>query len=480
MGGVVNLLPMRPGPGSYTEAALEGGTFGTLNGSALYARGLGRFDALVSLSGQSTDGYLLNSRGLPMNWDGRSGFVNLGYGDGRARARLYGLYFHGRGTDEDFRRVSRRFSQDLDLTLDLDPAHGASANLRMWYAGLSQDFDWFAQPDAEWRQHTVGAIATQRYTAGSLLGLTGGVEVRRQSALVVDGADTVDEGTTLWGLFLQNRLTLGETATVLLGVRGDGRPAGGVEPSFRAGANLALDAHTTLLAAVGRAFRVPTISDRVLPRTSFFGLEFEGNPDLEPESASSAELGLRRGVGSATVTLTGFVTHARDFWDFLPGDDGVFRPRNIARVRIRGLESELRAGMGGGLEARASYTFTDARYRTFVGSEAAEGNRLDDNVRHAAALALVWRHPSGHAVRLASRALGDRATDPFDPPDSRLPGFAVVDLTTAWSLDPRVRIHLGVLNLLDHGYRLRPEFPQPRRALVAGVRAAWLDSPAGD
>jgi outer membrane cobalamin receptor len=75
--------------------------------------------------------------------------------------------------------------------------------------------------------------------------------------------------------------------------------------------------------------------------------------------------------------------------------------------------------------------------------------------------------------------MGNRVTDPFDLPGTRLPGFAVVDLTTAWSLASQLRLHVGVLNLLDKSYRLRPEFSQPERAFIVGLRVAWIGSGSG-
>ena len=55
----------------------------------------------------------------------------------------------------------------------------------------------------------------------------------------------------------------------------------------------------------------------------------------------------------------------QDFWDFLPQDDGVFRPTNVGKVRILGVEAGIRSDFGYGFTGDLNYTFTDAIYTEF-------------------------------------------------------------------------------------------------------------------
>jgi outer membrane cobalamin receptor len=171
--------------------------------------------------------------------------------------------------------------------------------------------------------------------------------------------------------------------------------------------------------------------------------------------------------------VTGFLSEFSDFWDFLPDTDGVFRPQNIAEVRIRGLESSLVADLGLGLSLVLSYTLTDARYEKFRGNEDVEDNRLDDNVKHRGSGFLTWRHEDGHAVRLGVLVSGDRYTDPENTQAGHLDGFYVAELQAEGRITDWAAVTLNIQNALNHGYRIRPEFREPSRAIFLGFRLTF-------
>lgn len=98
----------------------------------------------------------------------------------------------------------------------------------------------------------------------------------------------------------------------------------------------------------GEAFRAPSFFERY-GRSNPVAL---GNPDLKPEKMRSAELGLSWSP-LPTLTREGSVYALRihDFIDFVndPGQP-TFTARNGARIRGRGLETELRQQLGSRLE----------------------------------------------------------------------------------------------------------------------------------
>jgi outer membrane cobalamin receptor len=231
---------------------------------------------------------------------------------------------------------------------------------------------------------------------------------------------------------------------------------------------------TTLRAAAGKAFRAPTISDQYLPPTSYFGMTFAGNPDLSPEVLFSAEAGVDQQILTWLAgSLTAFVSRFDDFWDFIPDNDGVFRPQNIAKVRIAGIEASFRADLGEGFTTETGYTFTSASYQKFKGRPEVEGNRLDDNVRHRGFAGLAWRHIDGHAVKLLVLASGDRYTDPENTSDGHLDGFAVVSLSGEARVTEFATLFVALENALNSGYQTRKEYREPPRAVFAGVRVVF-------
>ncbi|MCU0727071.1 MAG: TonB-dependent receptor [Planctomycetes bacterium] len=474
LGGVVNLIPRRGRETPLTEIFAEGGSFGTRRGGFAHGRMIGPVDVFVAGDAMDTDGYLNNGRGDDMDWQTFSGFVNVGYEEDLFGLRAILGTMTGEGTDEDFDRVLSRDMQDLSFVRRPEAGSPDETRVRLYRSGLDQTLRWFERPETDFRQSSIGAILSQSYRIHSAHLLTGGLEWRREDARVKEAAGPVDEAAAVWSGFLQDEIDATEDLRFVVGMRYDDRTGIDGEASFRAGANWLVADGTVLRAAVGKAFRAPTISDQYLPPTSYYGMTFAGNPDLDPETLFSAEAGVDQRISEwLSGSVTAFLSKFEDFWDFLPDDEGVFRPQNIARVRIFGVETLFDADLGEGLVAQAGYTFTSAKYVDFTGRPEVEGNRLDDNVRHRGSASLVWRHADGHAVRLSILASGNRTTDPENSGEGRLDGFYVVSLSGEARLTEWAVLFVNVENALNHGHRTRPEYREPPRAIFAGLRVSF-------
>ncbi|TNE48325.1 MAG: TonB-dependent receptor [Bacteroidetes bacterium] len=87
-------------------------------------------------------------------------------------------------------------------------------------------------------------------------------------------------------------------------------------------------------AHLSRNYNLPTFNDR-------FWLNL-GDPDLEPESGYSSDLGILWEKNGMMAELTGFYLMLDDWILWQPGTDGLFRPGNLREVRSRGVELQLR------------------------------------------------------------------------------------------------------------------------------------------
>ncbi|MFN2431613.1 MAG: TonB-dependent receptor plug domain-containing protein [Gemmatimonadota bacterium] len=476
LGGVVNLVPRRGTGQPQTRVSIGGGSFDTGSASASHGRTFGGADVLFGVSGLETAGYLDNSRGRDIDWASRHAFSNVGWQRGTLHSRAYASVFRGDGTDEDFERSVARDLEDLSLILG--PAAGGGdggsgeSRLRLYRSSLRQTLDWFDRAGTDFDQRSLGAMLTRLQPVGAGHLLTGGLEWRREDVRVAEAGPVIDCGVTTTSAFVQDEIAASPRLAFAAGLRLDAQERL-EEVSWRVGARYEATAATTLRASAGRAFRAPTLSDRFLPETSSFGLVFAGNPDLDAEVLLSADLGVSQRAGPVRASLMGFATRARGFWDFLPDPDGVLRPRNISRVRIVGLEGSVMAALGSHVEARASYTLTDARYERFEGRDDVEGNRLDGSVPHQAAAGLTWRHPGGHAVDVGLRVAGSRVTDPENSREGRVSPHAVADLHLSVALYPGILALLSAENVLDADYRTRPELEEPGRSVSGGVRLVF-------
>lgn len=473
MGGVVNMLPSAGTARPATDVQLEGGNFGTGGGVLAHRRIIGAVDVAATGYYRQTNGYLANSSGQMMDWSLAGGLARVGWSGQSASVRGYTMISDGQGVDEGLTRDALRFSQDVVSDIAVDRSRGAMLRVQGYYSHLDQDFGWFDRPASNYKQHSFGGIATQSLRVGSHALLVGG-EFRQQVASVIDAAGNVDASATTWSLFAQDEVQVGEKLTLLGGLRGDHVPENGMTVTWRAGASYRVSPGGRIYIAGGTAFRAPALSDRFLPPTSYFGLTFEGNPGLGPEKLTSVEVGadyeIVRGVWAAA---SGFITRANGFWDFLPGEDGVFRPENIAKVGVDGVELEARVRAGRSFTVGGGLSLIDARYMSFIGREDVEGNRIDDNVLTQGQASVEWQHPRGHQLVGLMKVSGDRVTDPENSTEGLLPGYTLLDLMGRFVVTRGLALTLSARNILDVEYSMRPEYPQPGRQVIAGAQLTF-------
>jgi len=127
---------------------------------------------------------------------------------------------------------------------------------------------------------------------------------------------------------------------------------GAVLPTMRTGA---------WRASVGRGFRAPSLAERFVS-TVVQGIPVVPNPNLDPETAWSFELGNGGSLSSAVRTDAAlFWTEAYDLIEPTL-DSGRIQFRNVTRARLAGLDLAITATPPvAGLTATLSYTFLHAR-----------------------------------------------------------------------------------------------------------------------
>jgi iron complex outermembrane recepter protein len=249
-----------------------------------------------------------------------------------------------------------------------------------------------------------------------------------------------------------------------------------LSPSF--GVSLRVASRTHLYGNVSTSFETPTTTELANRPSGAGGF----NPELEPQRAASMELGAKGDVGALRYELAAYHARVRDA--LVPfevaGSPGRQFFRNAGRVIHRGVELGLRVPFTGTLRADASYSWTDARFGTYVvGSANHEGNRVPGVAPHRAEAALTWgatRGPFGAIeLRTASRMTAD------DAGMAHSPGYAVVDLRGGFVTIARsageATLFAGLSNLFDTRYNAsvvvnafgRRYFePAPERSLYVG------------
>ncbi|MGR6087321.1 MAG: TonB-dependent receptor [Arcticibacter sp.] len=147
-----------------------------------------------------------------------------------------------------------------------------------------------------------------------------------------------------------------------------------LQPVFRGGLNYEPFKGTNLRASYGQGYRYPTITEKFI-NTSAGGITVFPNPDVDPESSNTSEVGLRQGlklgkwmgyVDIAAFQQRYYNTIEYIFAAWKPGASG-FKFVNTGNTQVRGLEITCLSGgkIWRKLEATifGSYTMIDPKTR---------------------------------------------------------------------------------------------------------------------
>lgn len=214
-----------------------------------------------------------------------------------------------------------------------------------------------------------------------------------------------------------------------------------------------LDNGLRVTASYGTAFKAPTFNELYFPGF--------GNPELGPEQAWSAELGLSGphpwGQWAANLYQT-------DVDDLIATTlvGGLYLPENIDRARIRGLELWTTADVSGWM-LDANITLLDPRNESDGPNH---GNLLARRPQQTFRLDLdrqFGRIGVGGSVVVSGRRFDDAANQ------RRLAGFMLLDLRADYAFSDTLRLQARVENLLDEDYETIAFYNQPGRTLFVNL-----------
>jgi len=220
----------------------------------------------------------------------------------------------------------------------------------------------------------------------------------------------------------------------------------------------------TWRASAGRGFRAPTLAERFVT-TRAFGFDVISNPDLDPETTWSFEVGNALPLASwGRLDAALFWTEARRLLEptfvLVPPDTvPKIQIRNVSRARLRGLDASLSVTpVASPLSASVAYTFVDAR-------DLATDSLLAFRPKHLVTLAADYRWRAfsvGADFRYTSRI--DRIElEPVFGHDPRV-AARVLDLRAGWQRGA-LTARLLITNALNYIYNLVPRTLEPVRTV---------------
>jgi len=460
IGGVIHVFTRPATAGFSGRAQLEGGGDGQRRASAYASGGAGSFGAAGSYSHDESDGERRNS-----DWKQDAGSLRLEgtWGD-RLRVALEGsLVDADVGVPGPVGRESPRARQTsreerLQLPISFRPLEGHDATLLFARVASERTYD---DPDAGFesrsRPTTWQARLSDSFRSGGHELTTFGswerwqVDDRSNFGVALD-----DDRSTVWGMGLQDSVSLGGGAVVTAGLRYDHHSDFGRAWSPRGTiAWVDPNARWKLRLSGGSAFRAPSVGELFYP--------FGGNPDLRPERVTSWEAGVERYLAGGRVEVSVFWNEFRNLivYDFASSLN-----ENVGRARTRGVEVAWRQRVTDRVEVDAAYTWLDAEDRV-------TGEDLLRRPRHRASMSAAWHATPRLTVSPRALFVGRRLdADPVNGGHEDLPSYVRLDLFARYDLG-RVAPYARLENATDKSYEEVDGYPAPGQRWAAGVEVRF-------
>jgi vitamin B12 transporter len=241
-------------------------------------------------------------------------------------------------------------------------------------------------------------------------------------------------------------------AEVQLSGRLDDNSEFGSEWTWQAAAGIGVGASGRISAQAGTAFRAPGLGEQFSPG---FGGLFAGNPNLQPETSTSMELGYRVVLeGAQELSVAVYRTEVDQLIAFA-GED--YAAINIDRAKLRGLEIEYRLNQGA-WSLRANTTLQDTQDST-------TGEPLLRRPDQKASLSLERLIGNGGWAGLDWFVSGDR----LDVGAQQLPGYGILSLRGGTPLVGPFSLLLRLENVLDKRYEPATGFNAAGRSVFVSI-----------
>jgi len=207
-----------------------------------------------------------------------------------------------------------------------------------------------------------------------------------------------------------------------------------------------LTSEVRLRVGTGSAFKAPTLNDLYFPGFS--------NPDLRPERSRSKEAGVNYQFGNNRFSATYFDSRIKDLIVFVVTDPITFAgmPQNVNQARIKGAELGY-DGLFGGLRVGALLVFQNP-------VDDATGQLLQRRAREHGNFAINYM--SGpRKVGTEIVASSARFDSTSEAPNTRMHGYAMVNLTASYTLSQEWLVRARWNNVFNRHYELAQNFNTP-------------------
>ena len=279
------------------------------------------------------------------------------------------------------------------------------------------------------------------------------------------------------GFFAQKRIQLNERLLLGLGLRIDYRNVDrGNEFSYKSFSDVSpkinltfkRDSFSTWNFALSKGFRSPSLSELFLQYESDYGLNTQGNPNLEPEQLYGLDISFdRSNKSNLTYSVSTFYYKYEDMIDFVYGLPVI--ALNRSDISSCGLETNISYQINSNLNLDLGYTYLRVNdinnidpilYRPnhkFVSSI----KYKSENISHIISMRYQSEQDFQDFLSDEREYEGSEIKFPIEQLDS----LVLFNYVGSYKLNNKDKISLKISNLFDKQYELIQDFPMPGRTL---------------
>lgn len=463
MGGVVNIVTRQaPAAGSRTHVNVQGGSYGTLQGTVTNSLRAGHFSSAAGISYGRTDGHRANAGFEQVSAFAKGAYSMSDYWDATAHVNLTHFDSSNPGeasspmTDNDM--CITRGAVSLAVTNDYGRTDGALRAYYNWgHHHINDGYEAGEDPQTAYYLHDDLMGGLSAYQSAELLAgnrTTLGVDWQHfggkaWNKSIADGvrtylADVTEDELAVYADFRQD---LGQRLTLDVALRWDLHSQSGTEWVPQGGLTYRLRGGGRLSASVAKGFRNPTIRELYMFRPA--------NDALEAERLVSYELAWRQPwIGGRLMTgINLFYIDADNL---------------ISTEMVDGSACNVNTGAthNSGLEVEATYTLSSALALQANYSLLHMSNPQTSAPEHK--LLLAARYQTGRlTLRPSLQYVGGLYT--ATGTEARQEDYWLLNLTADYALLDGLRLFARGENLLAQRYETVEGFPMPRATVMAGV-----------
>jgi vitamin B12 transporter len=489
---VVNIITKTGSGPAKTTALAEAGSFGTFNQRAGISGASGRFNYVLGLAHNYSNGYditpeRLRPAGATPQRDGHDNHAlssKLGAEitdnfsvSWVSRVVRSASDFAAQPSDPNSRERTRQyFTRGEGHLALLDGRLTQTFGLGYTrYDRTSTDRPDELSPSA-YDQHNLGTRTKADWQGNFALTnnqtITGGLETKLDandynSAFSSCFNETTNAHTRSNAAYLQLKSSFGDSFYNTIGTRIDDSDQFGAKTTYRiAPAYLVRSTGTKFKASLGTAYRAPTLFE-LYGADNFIGIGiFHGNPNLQPETSLGWDAGIEQTVLDSRVKfgttyfsnkVDNYITYTADFTSL----------QNLASAKIHGVESFISFDVTKSVRLRADHTFT-------IAQDGATGGELRRRPKHKASAGVDYRPTDKATVSLTTLFVGPRVdADAVTFQNIRASSYTLVNLAGSYQLTDTWTAFGRIDNLFDRKYEDPQGFQRPGIGAFAGVRAVF-------